>query len=66
MALIITDVPEECIATVIRVTRIGELGTMIAVTGNQSTLGRNAAAATTDSSSSSSLQHASVATRSCC
>jgi hypothetical protein len=32
---------EECIASIIRVTRIGELTTTLAVTSNRSTLGRN-------------------------
>jgi hypothetical protein len=36
VALTRTDVSEECIASVIRVTRIGELGTTLAVTSNQS------------------------------
>jgi hypothetical protein len=31
-----TDVPEERIASIIRVTRIGELGTTLAVTSNRS------------------------------
>jgi hypothetical protein len=39
-ALIITDVSEEHSASFIRVTRIGELGTTIAVTSNRSTLRR--------------------------
>jgi hypothetical protein len=34
VALIITDVSEERIATIIRVTRISELGIMLAVTSN--------------------------------
>jgi hypothetical protein len=34
VALLRTDVSEELIASLIRVTRIGELGTMLAVTGN--------------------------------
>jgi hypothetical protein len=41
MALVITDVSEELSATFIRVTRIGELGTL-AVTSNRSSLRRNA------------------------
>jgi hypothetical protein len=36
-----TDVSEELSASFIRVTRIGELGTMIAATSNQRTLRRN-------------------------
>jgi hypothetical protein len=41
VALVITDVSEERIASIIRVTRIGELRTMLAVTSNRSTLQRN-------------------------
>jgi hypothetical protein len=37
VVLLITDVSEECRASIIRVTRIGELGTL-AVTRNRSTL----------------------------
>jgi hypothetical protein len=37
VALLKTDVLEELSASVIRVTRIGELGTMLAVTSNQRT-----------------------------
>jgi hypothetical protein len=40
VALVRTDVPEELSATIIRVTRIGELG-MLAVTSNRCTLRRN-------------------------
>jgi hypothetical protein len=40
VALVTTVVSEELIATLIRVTRIGELGTL-AVTNNRSTLRRN-------------------------
>jgi hypothetical protein len=36
-----TDISEECITSIIRVTRIGELGIMLVVTSNQSTLWRN-------------------------
>jgi hypothetical protein len=32
VALVSTNVPEECIASIIRVRRIGELGTTVAVT----------------------------------
>jgi hypothetical protein len=39
-ALVITDVSEECSASIIRVMRIGELGTL-AVTSNRRTLRRN-------------------------
>jgi hypothetical protein len=42
VALVITDVSEELSASFIRVTRIGELGTTLAVTGNRRTLRRNA------------------------
>jgi hypothetical protein len=35
VALQRTDVLEECSASIINVTRIGELGTTLAVTGNQ-------------------------------
>jgi hypothetical protein len=35
VALIRLDVPEERSASIIRVTRIGELGTMLAVTNNR-------------------------------
>jgi hypothetical protein len=35
MALVRTDVSEERIASIIRVTRIGELGTTLAVTSNR-------------------------------
>jgi hypothetical protein len=37
VALIITDILQECIASIIMVTRIGKLG-MLAVISNQSTL----------------------------
>jgi hypothetical protein len=36
-----TDVSEELSASIIRVTRISELGTTLAVTSNRRTLGRN-------------------------
>jgi hypothetical protein len=42
VALVITDVSEELISSIIRVTRIGELGT-IAVTNNRRTLRRKRA-----------------------
>jgi hypothetical protein len=35
VALVRTDVLEECVASIIRVTRIGELGTTLAVTSNR-------------------------------
>jgi hypothetical protein len=38
VAFVRTDVSEECIASIIRVTRIGELGTKLAVTVNRNTL----------------------------
>jgi hypothetical protein len=37
LALLITDVSEEHIASIIRVTKIGELGTTLSVTSNRST-----------------------------
>jgi hypothetical protein len=40
-ALVRTDVSEELIASIIRVTRIGELGTTLAVTSKRRTLRRN-------------------------
>jgi hypothetical protein len=45
MALVRTDISEELRASFIRVTRIGELGTTLAVTSNRRKLRRN----TTDS-----------------
>jgi hypothetical protein len=42
VALVRIDVSEEISASIIRVTRIGELGTTLAVTGNRHTLQRNA------------------------
>jgi hypothetical protein len=41
VALVRTDVSEELSASFIRVTRIGELGTRLAVTSNRRTLRRN-------------------------
>jgi hypothetical protein len=41
VALVRTDVSEELSASFIRVTRIGELGTKLAVPSNRRTLGRN-------------------------
>jgi hypothetical protein len=41
VALVRTDVSEELSAPFIRVTRIGELGTTLAVTSNRRTLRRN-------------------------
>jgi hypothetical protein len=35
------DVSEECISSIIRVTRISEVGTTLAITSNRSTLPRN-------------------------
>jgi hypothetical protein len=40
VALVITDVSEGCSATIIRVTRIGALGTTLAVTSNHVVLTR--------------------------
>jgi precorrin-6x reductase len=42
VVLVRADVSEEHIASIIRVTRIGELVTTLAVTSNRSTLRRNA------------------------
>jgi hypothetical protein len=44
VALVRTDVSEERSASIIRVTRIGELGTTLAATGNRSTQRRNTSA----------------------
>jgi hypothetical protein len=44
VALVRTDVSEELSASFISVTRIGELGTMLAVTTNRCTLRRNSSA----------------------
>jgi hypothetical protein len=41
VALVRSDVSEELNASIIRVTKIGELGTTLAVTSNRRTLGRN-------------------------
>jgi hypothetical protein len=41
VALVRTDILEECITSIIRMTKIGELGTTLAVTSNRSTLRRN-------------------------
>jgi hypothetical protein len=41
VALVRTDILQERIATVIRVTIIGELGTLLVVTRNRSTFRRN-------------------------
>jgi hypothetical protein len=41
VALVRTDVREEFSASIIRVTRIGELGKMLAITDNRRTLQRN-------------------------
>jgi hypothetical protein len=38
VAFVVTEVSEECISSIIRVTRIGELGTTLTVTINRSTL----------------------------
>jgi hypothetical protein len=42
VALVRTDVSEELRASIIRVTRIGELGITLAITSNWRTLQRNA------------------------
>jgi hypothetical protein len=42
VALVRTDVSEEPSASILKVTRIGELGTTLAATSNQRTLRRNA------------------------
>jgi hypothetical protein len=42
VALVTTDVSEEISASIIRVSRIGKLGIMLAVTSKQSMLQRNA------------------------
>jgi hypothetical protein len=52
VALVRTDVSEEFSASLIRVTRIGELGTTLAVTSNRRTLRRNAKYMHADSISS--------------
>jgi hypothetical protein len=41
MALVRTDVSEELSASIITVTRLGELGTTLAITNNRLTLRRN-------------------------
>jgi hypothetical protein len=41
VAVVRTDIAEERITSIIRVTRIGELGTTLAVTNNRNTLRRN-------------------------
>jgi hypothetical protein len=41
VAFVRSDVSEECIVTIIRVRRIGELGKILAVTSNRKTLQRN-------------------------
>jgi hypothetical protein len=55
--LVRTNIPEECITSIIRVTRIGELGTTLEVASNRNTLWRNAILILLHSIS---LQHASV------
>jgi hypothetical protein len=50
VALVRTDVPEEPNASFIRVTRIGELGTTLAVTSDRRTLRRNTTARVVPSS----------------
>jgi hypothetical protein len=56
VALVRTDVSEERNASYIRVTRIGELGTTLAVTSNRRTLRRNAISSQSASVASYSLQ----------
>jgi hypothetical protein len=46
VALVGTDVSEELSVSIIRVTRIGDLGTTLAVTSNRRTPQRNAIVAT--------------------
>jgi hypothetical protein len=46
VALVITDVSEERSASFIRLSRIGELGTTLAVTSNQRTLRRKSSSET--------------------
>jgi hypothetical protein len=41
VALVTTDVSEELSAFIIRVTKLGELGTTLAITSNRRTLQRN-------------------------
>jgi hypothetical protein len=41
VALVRTDVTEECNVTIMKVTRVGVLGTMLAVTSNRRKLRRN-------------------------
>jgi hypothetical protein len=41
LAFVRTDVSEECIVSIIEVTKIGELGTTLAIISNRSTLRRN-------------------------
>jgi hypothetical protein len=41
VALVRTDISEEPIVSIIRVTRIGELGTILTVTSNRRTLRRS-------------------------
>jgi hypothetical protein len=41
VALVRTDVSDECNASIIRVTRIDEIGATLAVSSNQRTLRRN-------------------------
>jgi hypothetical protein len=55
VALIRTDVSEDRSASIIRVTRIGELGTALAVTSNRCTLRRNTKSLTRSISSQCAL-----------
>jgi hypothetical protein len=58
VALVRTDISEDLSASFIRVTRINELGTTLAVASNRRTLRRNTKSAVTSNQPS---QHASVA-----
>jgi hypothetical protein len=55
VALVRTDASEEHVASIIRVTRIGELGTMLPVISNRRTLGINTIEKATRSSETSIL-----------
>jgi hypothetical protein len=41
VALLTTDISEDCNTSIIKVTRVGELGTTLGVTNNRRTLGRH-------------------------
>jgi hypothetical protein len=57
VALIITDVPEECSASIISVTRIGDLEATLAITSNRRTLRRNTTIATGRNISEDGILH---------